>query len=109
MSEVSDGVHTSHCCHKHGCKYAVNSGECPVENGTLVQEYPCEFCEMDAQDENETVDQILAWLEAKVTKHFAHADVLEEAGAVEVANTSRTQAGHYQRIARGIKTREWKK
>ena len=37
-----DGVHTSHCCAKHGCKYCDEA--CPVETGRLQQEHPCEDC-----------------------------------------------------------------
>lgn len=37
------GEHTSHCCVDHGCKYG--DDECPVENGTDVQEYPCWLCD----------------------------------------------------------------
>lgn len=41
------GVHRTHCCSKHGCKYC--DEECPVELGLLKQDYPCEMC-------NETED-----------------------------------------------------
>jgi hypothetical protein len=36
------GVHTSHCCSLHGCKYG--DSDCPVELGTHTQEYGCEDC-----------------------------------------------------------------
>lgn len=36
------GVHRTHCCKIHGCKYG--DPECPVENGAIKQEYPCEDC-----------------------------------------------------------------
>jgi hypothetical protein len=36
------GVHTSHCCKRHGCKYI--DDDCPVESGPHKQEYPCEDC-----------------------------------------------------------------
>lgn len=39
---ASDGVHTSHCCAYHGCKYA--DPGCPVETMLLRQEHPCEDC-----------------------------------------------------------------
>lgn len=39
------GVHTSHCCKWHGCKY--NDNSCPVENGSYSQEYPCEVCRFE--------------------------------------------------------------
>ena len=37
------GVHASHCCATHGCKYGMN--KCPVETGKIKQEYPCESCQ----------------------------------------------------------------
>ena len=36
------GVHTTHCCKRHGCKYG--DGDCPVENGEAEQVYLCEAC-----------------------------------------------------------------
>lgn len=43
MDEKEYGVHTSHCCVKHGCKYG--EPDCPVVNKTIKQEYICEYCE----------------------------------------------------------------
>lgn len=37
------GVHATHCCVKHGCKYGP-SEKCPVSNKEVEQEYPCEDC-----------------------------------------------------------------
>lgn len=37
------GVHIAHCCLQHFCKYG--DEDCPVSNGILKQEYPCESCE----------------------------------------------------------------
>lgn len=45
MNENKIGVHTSHCCEVHGCKYG--ESDCPVENGKYEQEYPCESCDED--------------------------------------------------------------
>ena len=36
------GVHATHCCTVHGCKYGHE--DCPVEMGLVKQEYPCESC-----------------------------------------------------------------
>jgi len=41
------GVHRTHCCSIHGCKYGNNSN-CPVYLGIIKQDYPCEEC----NDEN---------------------------------------------------------
>ena len=38
----------SHCCKLHGCKYGLKG--CPVSNGSVVQEYPCELCTWDLED-----------------------------------------------------------
>lgn len=37
------GVHITHCCGFHGCKYG-DGDSCPVEVGTHKQAYPCESC-----------------------------------------------------------------
>lgn len=108
MSEVSDGIHTSHCCAKHGCKY--NEGHwgtppCPVVNGVLKQEFPCEYCEEDEKDENETADAIIAWLESRV-KELREMDT-RVAGYIRQAGYDR--ADHYDDVIRGIRGREWKK
>jgi len=38
----STGVHRTHCCKKHGCKYG--DEKCPVILGTIKQDHPCEDC-----------------------------------------------------------------
>lgn len=108
MSEVSDGIHTSHCCHKHGCKYALHAGDeasCPVMTGALRQEFPCEFCEEDEKDENETADAIVAWLENRV-KELREMDTRV---AAYIRQSAYDRAHHYDDVINGIKKREWKK
>ncbi len=39
------GVHRTHCCKKHGCKYF--DKDCPVILGLIIQDYPCEDCTQD--------------------------------------------------------------
>ncbi len=46
------GVHATHCCTKHGCKYGYGE-KCPVVNGTVEQVYPCFDCDMEEMDEGE--------------------------------------------------------
>lgn len=46
---MSIGVHKTHCCLRHGCKYA--SANCPVENGSIIQEGPCESCAWEREEE----------------------------------------------------------
>lgn len=38
----NDGVHRTHCCIHHGCKY--NDDDCPVEKFRIPQDYICETC-----------------------------------------------------------------
>lgn len=43
------GVHASHCCKWHGCKYG--NEDCPVITGKVQQEYLCEYCYTDLENE----------------------------------------------------------
>lgn len=45
VSKDRYGVHQTHCCVMHGCKYG--NSDCPVVTGEIVQEYPCEDCPSD--------------------------------------------------------------
>ncbi len=36
------GVHRTHCCVIHGCKYG--DRDCPVKLANITQEYLCEDC-----------------------------------------------------------------
>ena len=46
MSKI--GVHVSHCCKWHGCKYG--DKDCSVVLGEAEQEWPCEYCSEDIDD-----------------------------------------------------------
>lgn len=48
------GVHSAHCCKKHGCKYA--DMYCPVRNGSVVQMYRCEMCDYEDDKVREAVE-----------------------------------------------------
>ena len=50
MNKKDWGVHQTHCCFKHGCKYGFDAiqKECPVYTGKIQQEYPCEDCDSDS-------------------------------------------------------------
>ena len=37
------GVHRTHCCILHGCKYG--DSDCPVVNAQVKQDYTCEDCD----------------------------------------------------------------
>lgn len=51
----NSGVHRTHCCQEHGCKYSEDD-TCPVVNGQVKQDYPCESCE----DSNEAYSNMFA-------------------------------------------------
>lgn len=65
----SIGVHAAHCCRWHGCKYG--DSDCPVANGEVEQEYPCEYCSTVLEEEEyykrmaREVDEIKTWWENK--------------------------------------------
>lgn len=48
MKKDDWGVHQTHCCFKHSCKYG--SKDCPVNLELIEQEYPCESCDYDERD-----------------------------------------------------------
>lgn len=48
ISEEQWGVHRTHCCIVHGCKYM--DDDCPVVLGIIKQDYECEFCKDDEND-----------------------------------------------------------
>ena len=45
MDKNQYGVHRTHCCIKHGCKY--NDKDCPVVSGEIKQDYLCQDCRID--------------------------------------------------------------
>ena len=42
MDKNRYGVHETHCCADHGCKYG--DKDCPVALGEIKQAYECEYC-----------------------------------------------------------------
>ena len=48
MDKSKYGVHESHCCIHHGCKYG--NEECPVVSGEIKQLYPCEDCQNEEME-----------------------------------------------------------
>lgn len=65
----SIGVHAAHCCKWHGCKYG--DEDCPVVNGKVEQEYPCEYCSDELEEEDyyravvKRIDEIKTWWKTK--------------------------------------------
>ncbi len=43
------GVHETHCCNKHGCKYG-DHDDCPVEQDLTKGLYQCESCRWEEED-----------------------------------------------------------
>lgn len=48
-STINWKVHAAHCCKWHGCKYG--NDDCPVAQGWVKQEYLCEQCDEDLENE----------------------------------------------------------
>lgn len=59
MDKSKYGVHRTHCCKKHGCKYG--DEDCPVVTGKIKQDYPCEDCYYD-MDENMQIVKENVWV-----------------------------------------------
>lgn len=51
IPESKWGVHETHCCVRHGCKYGYT--QCPVELALVVQQYPCESCSYEMAEMEE--------------------------------------------------------
>ena len=49
------GVHNTHCCKVHGCKYGDH--DCPVEFGT-AEGIRCDDCRYDDQDLDDEIDSL---------------------------------------------------
>ena len=57
MDKSKYGVHRTHCCILHGCKYG--DEDCPVVNGEIKQDYICESCGMDGIKKIEEIKNLL--------------------------------------------------
>ena len=74
------GVHQSHCCKWHGCKYGDDN--CPVVHGLVKQDYLCEWCNEDLENEEYLLQTLKNIQEMKELKHeqsnssYRHAGVL---------------------------------
>lgn len=52
------GVHRTHCCILHGCKYGDEL--CPVETGVVTQDFVCEDCESEGIETVEFVHDVIS-------------------------------------------------
>ena len=50
------GVHWTHCCILHGCKYG--DRYCPVANGEFIQRYLCQDCDDDGITSFEQLEKV---------------------------------------------------
>lgn len=50
------GVHQTHCCKQHGCKYG--DSVCPVFSGEVIQDFPCETCSFAREEVEEILHEI---------------------------------------------------
>ena len=63
------GVHASHCCKWHGCKYG--DPDCPVVSGEVEQKYLCEDCSYYLEEEKYyraqliEIEEIKKWRESR--------------------------------------------
>ncbi len=63
------GVHATHCCKWHGCKYG--DPDCPIVNGEVEQEYLCEDCYYYLEEESYykkmlvEIEEIKKWKESR--------------------------------------------
>lgn len=96
MTKLSDeerrrrGVHGSHCCAEHGCKYGSDE-DCPVVKGEVKQEYPCETCCDEAAEFAELARRVTASPEAfanYISKLSGYTSDLKIVSAVATAVTS---------------------
>jgi hypothetical protein len=76
------GVHRTHCCALHGCKYA--DDDCPVANWEIAQDYPCETCPRASGVDEE-------YLEVEVT-------YCTENNVIAVVGTVRDAVQHYLQV-----------
>ncbi len=63
MDKDKYGVHATHCCIKHGCKYG--DEDCPVVSGKIKQEYICEYCDDDGI---KSVDELIKTEVVRIVK-----------------------------------------
>lgn len=79
------GVHETHCCSKHGCKYGQDN-DCPVALGLIKQKYDCqngydmdEDCfseDIDIQTVNDNYKSILEQIEV-LTKNSSSGEIFK--------------------------------
>ncbi len=66
---TQEGVHQTHCCVLHGCKYG--DDDCPVVSGDVEQEYPCEACGGEGIETVEDVKKVKSG-QKKICPHCHH-------------------------------------
>lgn len=67
-AEENWGVHQTHCCEKHGCKYSRDT-ECPVYMGMVDQKYPCEICSDEEEEWNYIKNRVIYDVDHLMKEH----------------------------------------
>ena len=82
------GVHESHCCPKHGCKYG--DDWCPVVLG-LTNEHSthCEMCEYE-EDNPYIIDILKAWINVKSLSLYTNRDYVPTEDLVDIISKLET-------------------
>ena len=88
-----DGVHQSHCCKLHGCKYG--DEDCPVEQGRMTQDGPCETC--GVYDNIHTIEELNERIQVGETK------IAEKLEAIRIGLDGVNEAIHLQEYDDGDK------
>jgi len=72
------GVHSTHCCVTHGCKYG--DSDCPVVTNDVIQKYTCEDCQEDYKEpfSEKMLNSIIPTLEDMIEKQKEHIAFLEQ-------------------------------
>lgn len=81
---VNVGVHETHCCVYHGCKYG--DDDCPVVSGELKQAYPCEECREEHPRDRATRELLMLAQQL-----------------VDLLNREDTSVEDYEEVVRGIR------
>lgn len=56
------GVHATHCCKRHGCKYG--DEKCPVELGHVAGNKSCEYCTSPEGQQAVVAEELLRAMES---------------------------------------------
>jgi len=98
MARNNDGVHQSHCCKRHGCKYCDDN--CPVERGRIVQDHPCEACADEPKYRVILKSNVFVGREEQITTlvHDTNQEAQEEASAARECGWPQSYVIEYKQV-----------